>query len=137
MGYLSDHLGRKMVLAPGLALLGIAFLGLYFAPSGWPFVLVVLIMGAFLFSLMAIMLAAAIDLVEAQLQATTVSLVFGSAVVMSGLSPAGAGFIADMLQVKATFLWASGIILLTSVLATATNWERHDLLPIDTGEQLP
>ena len=124
MGYLSDRLGRKAILAPGLTVLGLAFLGLSLVPPGWPFALVVLVMGAFLFSLMSILLAAATDLVEGGAQGTTVSLVFGSAVAVSGLSPAVAGVFADAFGVKATFLWAGGIVLTTALLAAVTRWQR-------------
>ena len=86
IGFASDRLGRKLILAPSLAMLGLSFVGLSIVPSGWLFGLVVLAMGAFLFPLMSILLASAMDLVEVGAQATTVSLVFGSAVVVSGCS---------------------------------------------------
>jgi predicted MFS family arabinose efflux permease len=124
MGYLSDRLGRKMVLVPGLFLLGLTMLALSVAPAGRPLALVVLTMGTVSFSLMAILLAAATDLVEPGVQATTVSLVFASAVVVSGLSPAVAGLLADAVSVKATFVFASGLIMTTALVATATRWQR-------------
>jgi MFS family permease len=81
-------------------------------------------MGAFLFPLMSINLAAAMDLVGTGVQATTVSLVFGSAVVVSGLSPAVAGALADAYGVPSTFLWAAGIVLATALVAAGTRWEQ-------------
>ncbi len=125
MGHLSDRLGRRAVLAPGLAILGLSALGLSIAPAGWPLVVVVLIMGAFLFSLMSILLASAMDLVPGGVQATTVSLVFGAGVVVSGLMPAVAGILADAYGVKAAFLWASGIAMLSALVAATTQWQRE------------
>ncbi len=124
MGYLSDRLGRKVILVPGLTILGLAYLGLSLVPSGWPLALVVLAMGAFLFSLMAILLAAAMDLVPEDVQATTVSLVFGSAVVVSGFSPAVAGLLADAYGVKAAFLLASAFVLTAAMVAAMSRWQR-------------
>ena len=124
LGYLSDRMGRKIILVPGLTALGLAFLGLYVAPAGWPFGLVVLAMGIFMFPLMAVLLAAAADLVDEEVQGTTVSLVFGSAIVMAGLSPAVAGFLADAYGVQSTFLWAGGITLATALVAGVTRWQR-------------
>lgn len=126
LGFLSDKYGRKSVLAPGLLCLSFSFLGLYLVPFGWPFITVILAMGIFLFPMMAILLAGAMDLVEPQVQATTVSLVFGSAILLAGLSPAIAGIIADALGIKSTFLWAAGITLATSITAFITQWERSN-----------
>jgi predicted MFS family arabinose efflux permease len=124
MGYLSDRWGRKAVLVPGLTVLGLSYLGLALAPIGWPFTLVVLVMGAFLFSLMAIFLASASDLAEGSAQAATVSLVFGAGVVVAGVSPAVAGLIADAFGITAAFLWASGAVLLTAFVAAVTRWQK-------------
>ena len=123
LGFVSDRLGRKIVLVPSLAMLGLSFIGLAFAPSGWMFVAIVLIMGAFLFPLMAIVLAAAMDLVVVEAQATVVSLVFGSAVVVSAISPALAGIIADSEGTRSVFLFASLLVLSTSLLALITRWQ--------------
>ena len=125
MGYLSDLVGRKAVLVPGLAILGLAYLALSVAPTGWPLVLVVLIMGAFLFALMSILLAAALDIVGSDVQATTVSLVFGSAVLAAGFSPAVAGLLADAYGVKAAFVWAGGLMLTVTVVAAVSGWNRR------------
>ncbi len=123
MGYLSDRFGRKAILAPSLACLGVSALALYLAPSGVLFALAVLFMGVFLFPLMSILLASAVDLVEGAVQATTISLVFGSAVVFSGFTPAIAGVVADAYSIKTVFLLGSGIILATAFLAFVTPWQ--------------
>ena len=122
MGYLSDRWGRKAVLVPALAVLGVAYFGLSVVPAGLPFIGVVIIMGAFLFSLMAIFLAAAMDLVEGDVQATTVSLVFGVATAVAGIAPGIAGFFADAFGITSTFVFASGLILVTSAAAAVTQW---------------
>jgi FSR family fosmidomycin resistance protein-like MFS transporter len=124
LGYFSDRIGRKLILVPGLAILGITYWGLYIVPFGWPFTAVILLMGLFIFPLMAVLLASAADLVEESVQGTTVSLVFGSAVVVSGLSPVFAGFLADAYGIPSTFLWASGITLATALIAGVTNWQK-------------
>ena len=123
MGFASDRLGRKFVLAPSLAILGLSFIGLSIAPAGLILSLVVLVMGAFLFPLMAILLAAALDLVEAGTQATTVSLVFGSAIVVSAFAPALAGVMADSVRTEAAFLFGAGLVLSASLLSAVTRWQ--------------
>ena len=123
IGFASDRLGRKLILAPSLAMLGLSFVGLSIVPSGWLFGLVVLAMGAFLFPLMSILLASAMDLVEGGAQATTVSLVFGSAVVVSAFAPAIAGILADSADTEAAFLFGAGLVLSASLLSAVTRWK--------------
>ena len=123
IGLASDRLGRKLILAPSLAMLGLSFIGLSIAPSGWMFGVVVLGMGAFLFPLMSILLASAMDLVEVGAQATTVSLVFGAAVVVSAFAPALAGVLADSAGTEATFVFGAGLVLSASLLSVVTRWQ--------------
>jgi FSR family fosmidomycin resistance protein-like MFS transporter len=124
IGLASDRLGRKLILSPSLALLGLSFIGLSIAPSGWMFGMVVLGMGAFLFPLMSILLASAMDLVAVGAQATTVALVFGSAVVVSAFAPAIAGMLADSSGTEAAFMFGAGLVLSASLLSMVTRWQR-------------
>ena len=133
MGYTSDHLGRKLILAPSLAMLGLSFIGLIMAPAGLVFGLVVLAMGAFLFPLMSIILAAAMDLVALGAQATTVSLVFGSAIVVSAFAPALAGVLADSFGTEASFIFGAGLVLATSLLSSFTRWQTQAAAPAFPG----
>jgi FSR family fosmidomycin resistance protein-like MFS transporter len=123
MGYLSDRLGRKLVLTPALAALGASFAALAIAPAGVPFVITVAIMGAFLFPLMSILLAAALDVIEVDVQGTTVSLVFGAATIVASTAPTLAGLLGDQFGLKSTFLFASAVMLLTSLIAAVTRWQ--------------
>ena len=122
MGYVSDRVGRRAILSPSLAILGVCFLLLPAVPGGWPLAAVALVMGAFLFPLMAILLAAGVDLVEPGAQATTVSLVFGSALIVSSIAPAIAGRLADAYGIEAAFALGAGIVLATSFLSFVTRW---------------
>ena len=125
MGYVSDRLGRKVVLVPSMIILGLSFLGIPIAADGLLFGLVVLVMGAFTFPLMALFLASAMDLVDTGTQATTVSLVFGAAIVVSAFAPAVAGIIADHINTEAAFLFASALALSTAVFTLSTNWQSR------------
>ena len=95
MGFLSDRFSRKAVILPSILMLGITVFAIPLAGSGIPLLLVVVVMGAFNFPLMAIILAAALDVSGDDVPATRVSLVFGATVVFSSLTPALAGVLAD------------------------------------------
>ena len=115
MGYLSDRLGRKNVLAPAFGLFAISIFLLHVSSPGWPLLLTVFVMGFVVFSPMAIILATAIDFVGEEFQATAVSLVFGSTIILAGIAPSLAGLTSDLFGVKSSFLWAGGIMVVTTV----------------------
>ncbi len=125
MGYLSDRLSRKAVMVPSLLALGITSLALGASLDGWLLVVVVLVMGGFLFSLMSIFLASASDLVDATSQATTVSMVFGVSVIVSAIVPYIAGTLADIYGVQVAFICAAAVVLTAAALATVTNWQAN------------
>jgi MFS family permease len=117
MGYLSDKVGRKAVIVPMLMGLGLTLLALYLTVSGVLFVVALAATGAFLFSGLALVLAAASDVVGDEVQATSVSLVFASTALFAGLGPLFGGLIADAFEVRAVFLFASAVVLTTGVFA--------------------
>lgn len=116
MGFLSDRFGRRAVLAPSLLCLGAGVLAVGVVPAGWPLAVTVVVMGAFQFPLMALFLASAMDMVGQEVQATTVSLVFGSGTIFGSLSPALAGFLADSFGVQVVFFYAATVAAAAAVL---------------------
>ena len=78
MGWLSDKYGRKIVLVPAMSLLGVLYLTLSVADDGVQLVLNVLAMGAFVYSLHTIFIAAAMDVAKGRAQSTVVSFIFGA-----------------------------------------------------------
>ena len=124
MGFLSDRFSRKAVILPSIVLLGAAALAVPIAESGIPLLLVVLAMGAFMFPLMSIFLAAALDVAGGDVPATIVSLVFGAATVFSGVTPAVAGVLADAYGIEAAFRLAGGIGLVTAAFTAVRSLSR-------------
>ena len=124
MGFLSDKYSRKLVIVPSLATLGLVTLTIPFAGSGALLFLAVLLMGAFSFSLMSVLIAAAMDLVGGEMPATTVSLVFSSSVIFSALSPAMAGVLADAAGVASVFFLAASMVLVVAGFAAVRSWSR-------------
>ncbi|MCY4624058.1 MAG: MFS transporter [Chloroflexi bacterium] len=107
LGYLSDLFGRRVVLAIGFAGLTIGTLGLFTAGSGPAFFVAVAFTGLFLFPMMAILLAAAMDVVGSVVQGTTVSFVFGVSIVLAAISGWISGRVADTYGVEFVFLYAA------------------------------
>lgn len=115
MGWLSDMYGRKIVLLPAMTFLGILFIGLYFASDGYQLVLNVFAMGAFLYSLHTVFIAAAMDISGGKSQATVVSLIY-SASLLGTASPIFTGLLIDEFGLKSAFLFSGIISLLATIL---------------------
>ena len=125
MGYLSDRWGRKAVLFPAMASLGVFYLLLGIVPGGWPLVATVIAAGLFFYPMMAIFLASAADLAPSDVQSTTVSLVFGVATLVGSFAPLVAGYLADEYSLRATFYFCAALVLAASFVALVTRWERQ------------
>lgn len=110
MGFLSDRFGRKAVLIPGMAALGLSYCALTYADTGAQLVLTILAMGAFHYSLHAIFIAAAIDVARGHVQSTVVSLIYGAGF-LGTASPVIAGAITDSLGTHVSFLYAGSVVL--------------------------
>ena len=118
MGYLSDRLGRKLVLVPGLLLL--CTMSLLMVPFGEGFTLPIIIaaLGLFLFSDQPILTAAALDMVDEGVATSTLGVLSFSRFVMSGASPLIAGAMRDAWGFDAIFYYAAVLFALAAVVLT-------------------
>lgn len=114
MGYLSDRLGRKLVLVPGMVLLGIVTVLL--VPFGQGVILIVLlaILGAFLFSDQPLLMAAALDIVGEGVAATTLGVVSFSRFLLSAAAAPIAGVLYAR-DVDYTFYFVAGLYAVAAV----------------------
>lgn len=87
MGYLSDRLGRKLVLVPGMLLLSILSLLLVPFGQGIPLIVILGLLGMFLYSDQPILTAAALDLVGGRAAATTLGVLSFPRFIMGAASP--------------------------------------------------
>jgi MFS family permease len=113
MGYISDRLGRKIVLVPSMMIMGFLFFALTYADPGWQLIITILALGTFLYSLHTIFIAAAMDVAGEEVQSTVVSLIYGASFIGT-LSPVFAGIIADKYGTEYTFLYGGVMILLAA-----------------------
>jgi MFS family permease len=104
------------VIVPCLVAFSAFLVALYLVEPGPLMVLVIVGMGAFLYSMQALFLAAASDLGGSEMQATISSMTYAMTFLAATISPIAAGFIADAFQVKAVFLYGATLLLVSAVL---------------------
>ena len=143
MGWLADKFGHKKVLVPGTAALGLLMIALKFAPTDDPlmidivllnitlpgiqFGIIALAMGAFLYALHAIYIAAAMDVSQGEAQSTVVSLIYGASF-LGAFSPFLAGVIVDAGTISDAFVYGGVAVFLAGVVLAMIR-----LTPADRG----
>jgi MFS family permease len=115
-GVLSDRRGRRPVLATGLVVTSFLLAALALLKLQLFFVLVLAVLGFFLFSLQPVILAWMMDIAPANLGGTTVSALFGIQSLFAGFSPAICGFIADRFGILYAFYFLASTILAANAL---------------------
>lgn len=127
LGYLSDRIGRRVVLTLGFAGLTMGMLALHLSGEGLAFFGAVALTGLFMFPMMAIILALGMDVVGRTMQGTTASIIFGVGIVLAAFSAWFAGRVADSYGVNAVFLYAvapASLALLFTVLGARPSTRR-------------
>ena len=119
MGQLTDRIGYKRVLVPALACLSVLLLLVPAANGKLQLAIVVVLLGTFLFSLHAILIAAATEIAGESMQSTTVSLIYAASFV-GALSPTLAGLLGDAYGLKSTFIFAGVLVSLSAITLSLT-----------------
>ena len=108
MGYLSDRFGRKTVLIPGMLFIGIMTVLLVPFGEGIFLLVILALLGTFLFSDQPILTAAALDIVGEGVAASTLGVLSFSRFVLSASSPLIAGYLYNR-NSDYTFFYIAGL----------------------------
>ncbi|GIX49321.1 MAG: lactate dehydrogenase [Candidatus Tectimicrobiota bacterium] len=115
LGHLSDRWGRKVVLVPGLLTLAAGTLLLVWVGEGVPLVVLLAVLGIFLYSDQPILTAAALDVVGRQVTTSAIGLVSFSRLLLSAPSPALAGWLYDPAAAHVVFAYIAGLFGLAAL----------------------
>ncbi|MBI2847077.1 MAG: MFS transporter [Chloroflexi bacterium] len=119
LGYLSDRIGRKMVLAPGLLCLCIFTLLLVFFGKSTMLVVILALLGIFLHSDQPILTAAALDIVGSVVATTTLGAISFFRFVLSAIAPLIGGLLYATQGINATFYFSAGLYALATAVLLA------------------
>lgn len=128
-GHLSDRLGRKNVLVPGLLWSCLVALALTIFDTGMPLTVIIALLGLFLYPDQPILTAAVFDVVGSEVASTGLGIVACVGFLMAMISPIIAGTLYETLGFAATIYYI-GALFGTAALAFAAL-----PLALSTGEQ--
>ena len=116
MGYLSDKFGRKPVLLPALTLYGLLYLALAVASPGIQLVVVIASLGLFFYALANVTQATVMDVASDRIQSSTMGITNIFTQFLSLPAPIFAGFLVTRYGIKAAFLYAGVVVLMSAIL---------------------
>ena len=117
-GLLSDRLGRKNVLVPGLLWSCLVALAMTIFDTGMPLTIMIALLGLFLYPDQPILTAAVFDVVGSEVASTGLGIVACIAFLMAVLSPIIAGALYETLGFAATIYYI-GALFVTAALVFA------------------
>lgn len=116
MGYLSDRIGRKLVLIPGMVFLSITVCLLALFGEGVSLIILLALLGTFFYSDQPILTAAALDIVGSGVATTTLGALSFVRFLLSALSPIIAGVLYDNYSMDYVFFYVAGLMLVGAFL---------------------
>ena len=125
-GYLSDRLGRKQVLTPGLIWSGAICILMIFNGEGLILTVFIALLGLFLYPDQPILTAAILDRVDQSVASTALGLSSFVTFLMSATSPLIAGGLYEFIGVDATLCYVAGLFFLAAAILAVLPLPRLD-----------
>jgi MFS transporter, FSR family, fosmidomycin resistance protein len=135
-GHLSDRVGRRQIIMSSMSMTAIVILAMTFAGGTQWFVLLVAILGFFLFAVRAVLQAWLLDATPPGMGGSAVGILFGMQALGMAIGPISAGVVADHYGIMAAFYFLAGTIIIANLLIFVT---PVGLVPAKTnvGEMKP
>lgn len=119
-GHLSDSVGRRQVIMSSLGMTGVIILFMAFAGgTGW-FVLLVALLGFFLFAVRAVLQAWLLDATPPGMGGSAIGLLFSSQAAGAAIGPVTAGIVADHFGIMSAFYFLAGTIIIANLMVFLT-----------------
>jgi MFS transporter, FSR family, fosmidomycin resistance protein len=119
-GHLSDKVGRRQIIMSSMSMTGVIILAMTFAGGTKWFVLLVAVLGFFLFAVRAVLQAWLLDATLPGMGGSAVGILFGMQALGMAIGPITAGVIADHYGIMAAFYFLAGTIIVANLLIFVT-----------------
>src|SRR5579883_1370221 len=119
-GHLSDSVGRRQIIMSSLGMTAVVIVCMAFAGGTPWFVLLVALLGFFLFAVRAVLQAWLLDATPPGLGGSAIGALFGTQALGQALGPVSAGVFADRYGIMAAFYFLAGTIIIANLLVFIT-----------------
>ncbi|MGZ5903414.1 MAG: MFS transporter [Reyranella sp.] len=119
-GHLSDSVGRRQVIMSSMAMTAVVILMMVLAGGSVWFVVLVALLGFFLFAVRAVLQAWMLDATPPGIGGSAIGLLFSTQAAGAAIGPVSAGLVADHFGIMAAFYFTAGTIVVANLLVFAT-----------------
>lgn len=123
-GSLSDRLGRRPLIAAGMVSSSVLLIVLMLLRVEWLFVLVLALIGFFLYSTQPVLNAWALDIAPPELGGTSIGILFAAQALLGGLAPVVGGVLADAYGIESAFYFIAGTVLAANLIIVTIRDEK-------------
>jgi len=117
LGILSDKLGRRPVITFSFAAISLLVLAFLWADDGWMLSVTMVALGVFLFSIMPVIVAAAMDSTDRGSEGTSIAVLFAGGALIGAVAPIVAGVLNTQWNFDAVVIFVAAIAIVGTVLA--------------------
>jgi FSR family fosmidomycin resistance protein-like MFS transporter len=119
-GHLSDMVGRMQIVASSMAMTALILLAMIFAGGTVWFVVLVAVLGFFLFAVRAVLQAWLLDATPPELAGSAIGVLFGAQAAGAAIGPLCAGLLADRYGIMAAFYFLAATIVVANLMVFVT-----------------
>jgi MFS family permease len=119
-GHLSDTIGRRQVVASSMTMTALVLLAMIFAGGTIWFVVLIAVLGFFLFAVRAVLQAWLLDATPPGLGGSAIGILFGAQAAGAAVGPICAGVLADHYGIIAAFYFLAGTIVVANLMIFVT-----------------
>jgi MFS family permease len=119
-GHLSDMIGRRQIIMSSMSMTGVIIVAMAFAGGTSWFVLLVAILGFFLFAVRAVLQAWLLDATPPGMGGSAIGVLFGTQALGAAIGPISAGIVADHYGIMSAFYFLAGTIIIANLMVFIT-----------------
>ena len=119
-GHLSDTIGRRQIVSSSMTMTALILLAMIFAGGTIWFVVLVAVLGFFLFAVRAVLQAWLLDATPPDLAGSAIGILFGAQAAGAAIGPICAGLLADRYGIMAAFYFLAATIVVANLMIFVT-----------------